>query len=140
MYYHLIAVYTLLALVIGALIYLYIDEFTEKTRRSLFLESSEAMAIDASTTFETFYKYDVRYDNIKGKVKVFIKFLKADKNNIITIRVADINDKAISKEITLADERTGKIEFTADGNENFFHFQSKTSSTIIELDRLELEY
>ena len=140
MYYHLVAVYTLLALVIGALIYLYIDEFTEKTRRTLFVESSEAMAIDASTSFETFYKYDIRYDNIKGKVKVFIKFLKADKNNIITTRVADINDKSISKEITLADERTGEIEFTADGNENFFHFQSKTSSAIIELDRLELEY
>lgn len=140
MYYHLVTVYTLLALVIGALIYLYIDEFTEKTRHLLFVESSETITIDPSTSFETFYKYDIRYNNIKGKVKVFIKFLKADKNNIITIRVADINDKSISKEITLADERTGEIEFTADGNENFFHFQSKTSSTIIELDRLELEY
>ena len=140
MYYHLIAVYTLLALVIAALIYLYIDEFTEKTRRTLFLESSEAMAIDPSATFETFYKYDVRYDNIKGKVKAFIKFLKTDKNNIITVRVADINDKAISKEITLADERTGEIEFSASGGEQFLHFQSKTNSSIIELDRLELEY
>jgi len=140
MYYHLIALYTTLVLVIAALIYLYVDEFTERVRRPLFLESSESLAIDPSSSFETFYKYDVRYENIKGKVILYIKFLKADKNNIITIRVADINDKAISKEITLADERTGKLVFKVSGDENMFHFQSKTNSSIIELDRLDLEY
>lgn len=130
----------MLVIIIGSVIYLYVNEFNEKTRRHLFLESSEAMAIDPSSTFETFYKYDVRYENVKGKVKVFIKFLKSDKNNIISVRVADINDKPISNEITLADERTGVLEFKATGNEQFLHFQSKTTSSLIELDRLEIEY
>ena len=140
MYYHVIIIYVIIILVCAALIYLYVDEFNEKKRITLFVESANSLVVTPSTSFVTLYSYDTRYEKIKGKVKIYIKFVDANKNNIITVRVADINEKSISKEIILSDERTGEIEFNVNGSEEFLRIQTKTSSSIIQLERLEIEY
>ena len=141
MYYHLVALYILIILVITALVYIYVDHYKDEPQRiTLFVESTNILSVNSSTDFQTLFDFDARYEKIKGKVKVFAKFLNVNKNNLITIRLANVNSKAITKEVTLSDERTGVLEFDADGTEQFIRLQTKTSSSNIDLERLEIEF
>mgnify|MGYP005992450973 CR=1 FL=1 len=140
MHYHINTIYMLLVIVFAALIYLYVDEFTEKERHVLFVEGSNEYTLQTSAAFSSLLDHDVRYNKIKGKVKIFIKFSNATKNNVIAVRITDINDKVISKEVTFSDDKMGVIEFKASGDEHFFKTQYKTNSAIIVLERIEIEY
>ena len=141
MYYHLAALYILIILTITALVYIYVDHYKDEPQRiTLFVESTKILSVNSSTDFQTLFDFDARYEKIKGKVKVFAKFLNVNKNNLITIRLANVNGKAITKEVTLSDERTGELEFDADGTEQFIRLQTKTSSSNIDLERLEIEF
>ena len=119
---------------------MYVDEFTEKERHVLFVEGSNEYTLQTSAAFSSLLDHDVRYNKIKGKVKIFMKFSNATKNNVIAVRIADINDKVISKEVTFSDDKMGVIEFKASGDEHFFKTQYKTNSAIIVLERIEIEY
>ena len=147
MYYHLIAVYTLLAFVIAALIYLYIDEFTQKTRIrvSLFTESaSDEIQIPQGGFSEStiLFSFDNRYERIKGDVKFYAKFKDVSKNKIIQVRIVDTMNEKISDEVVLTDERVAVMSLKLKKNVDFLRLQTKTavSDGSIKLERLEIEY
>ena len=141
MHYHIILLYVLVALLIAAAIYY---DFIKKDpiRISLFTESASDELEVPNGGFTSLFSFDNRFDKIQGKMRFYAKFIGTSKNNILLVRIADTNNKAISKEITLSDERTAVIELNLKEHVQFLRLQTKTSAVTgaIKLERLEIEY
>ena len=137
----------MLALVIAALVYLYIDEFTEKkyVRISLFTESaSDEINVPQGGFSEStiLFSFDNRYERIKGKVKFYAKFKSVTKNQIVQVRIVDTMNEKVSNEVVLTDERTAVLNLDLDKHIDFLSLQTKTSlaTGTIKFERLEIEY
>jgi hypothetical protein len=118
-------------------------EMREKTpiRLALFTEAAAGDLNVQAGGFNTFYSFDNRYEKLTGKIIFYTKFKNVDKNDILEVRVTDTLQKNVYKTITLADERTGKLELNIKEHSDFFRIQTKKNgANAITLERLEIEY
>lgn len=147
MYYRNVAIFVSIVALAAVTVYVYVKVHDRlAVDKLLFVDSSMMFqAITYNAQFTQLYRYDLKYDNVKGRNNGrFIIGLTRNSTTTnpfeIIFRITDHNGKILSSELTIVDEEPHELVFKLYGGEKMLYIEYRyVLAETVELDRVELQ-